>query len=191
MSRISLVDPSTLDGPLAEYHRNNPDGKLDVFRLIANAPTCAMPYLAFMKATFAELDLTGEERELLVLAVSHLEQGEYEWVQHVAVARTLGIPSEKVAALAAGFEHQGPFSDREWALLDFAREVVRNVRVKDRTFDRMARFFTDRQIVETIFTIGGYQTLIRLTEVAEMKTDKILGPDVYRSAQDRAKANAR
>ncbi|MGD9665260.1 MAG: carboxymuconolactone decarboxylase family protein [Novosphingobium sp.] len=182
MSRISLADPQTLDGPLAAYYRDKPDGKLDVFRLIANAPTCAMPYLEFMKATFARLDITGHERELLVLAVSHLEQGEYEWVQHVHTAETIGIPKSKVAAIADGFKVQGPFTEKEWALLNFVREVVQNVRVKDDTFNAMAQFFNDRQIVETILTIGGYITLIQLTEVARLKVDRILGPDVYKSA---------
>lgn len=171
-----------LDGELADYYRNNPDGQLDVFRVIANAPTCAVPYLALMKATFGKLELTGEERELLVLAISHLEQGEYEWIQHVEVARSIGVTDEKVAAIAESFEEQGPFTDKEWALLNFAREAVLNVRVKDMTFNMMAKFFTDRQIVETIFTIGGYQTLTRLTEIAGLKEDQILGPEVYRAA---------
>lgn len=182
MSRIKLVDPASLSGPLAEYYQQKPDGKLDVFRLIANAPTCAEPYLDFMQATFGKIELSGEERELLVLAVSHLEQGEYEWVQHVATARSLNIASSKVAAIADGFPKQAPFSDKEWALLTFAREVVQNVRASDKTFKAMAKFFSDRQIVETIFTIGGYLTLIRLTEVAEMRQDQILGPEVYKSA---------
>ena len=181
-SRIPLVDPASLDGDLAKYHAENPDGKLDVFRLIAAAPTCAMPYLTFMKATFGLLDLTNEERELAVLAISHLEDAQYEWLQHVEVARMIGIPDAKVAALAAGFAEPAPFTAKEWALLQFVRAVVRNVRVDDPTYAEMALHFTPRQIVETIFLIGGYMTLGRLTEVAGLREDVILGPDVFRAA---------
>lgn len=182
-SRIPLLDPATLSGDLARYHADYPDGKLDVFRLISTAPTCAMPYLTFMKATFAQLELSNAERELAVLAVSHLEDARYEWLQHVEVARMIGIPDAQVAAIAAGFPDPAPFSAREWALLGFVRAVVQNVRVDDATYAEMARHFTPRQIVETIMLIGGYMMLGRLTEVAEMREDVILGPDVFRAAQ--------
>ena len=183
MSRIPMVDPASLDGELGRYRDEQPDGKLDVFSLIATAPTCAMPYLTFMKATFGQLELTNAERELAVLAVSHLESAQYEWLQHVEVARMIGIADIKVAAIGAGFAAQGPFSDKEWALLEFVRAVVREVRVNDATYAAMARHFPPRQIVETITLVGGYMTLGRLTEVAEMREDKILGPEVFRAAQ--------
>ena len=185
-SRIPLADPAELSGDLARYHAENPDGKLDVFRLIAAAPTCAMPYLTLMKVTFAQLELTNAERELVVLAVSHLEDARYEWLQHVEVARMIGLPDAQVAAIAAGFAEPSAFSDREWALLGFVRAVVQRVRVDDGTYAEMARHFTSRQIVETIMLIGGYMTLGRLTEVAELREDVILGPEVFRSAQDAA-----
>ena len=181
MNRIPLVDLQSLNPELAEYQRESTVGKLNIFRLMANAPTCVLPFLGYMHTTFADLALSGEERELIVLAVSHLEGGEYEWIQHLQAARSIGIAESKIDAIAAGFGTHEAFTDREWALLNFTRQVVGNVRVDDAVFSAVAAFYSSRQIVEVIFIIGGYMTVIRLTEVARLEVDAVLGAEVYRS----------
>ena len=180
--RIPLADPATLTGRLAKIHQLSPTGKLDVFRLMTVAPACAEPYLRYMQATVADLGITQVERELVVLAVAALEGGSYIWAQHCQIGTSIGIDQPRLDALGDGFTEQGPFDDREWALLDFVRGVIRDVRVSDARFAATRAHFTPQQIVEIIYLAGAYMTLVRLTEVAELPVDQLLGDQVFNYA---------
>ena len=61
---------------------------LNVFRMTANAETAFRPWLAFGGALLSSLELDPRVRELVILRVARLCGSEYEWVQHVPIARS-------------------------------------------------------------------------------------------------------
>jgi alkylhydroperoxidase family enzyme len=178
MTRIPLVEPADLTPEQAEVYRNSPSGKLTLFRLLAQAKTIYPGFSRMVQAIFAQLDVPPLEREIVTLAVLHLERGEYEWAQHLQVAAAMGVPEAKVAAIAADRFGDAAFTVREKALLAFTRQVVKAVRVDDPTFRAVAAFYSPRQIVETIYVIGAYMTIARVSEVAELELDAVLGAAV-------------
>lgn len=186
MSRIPLVEPDDLTPEQAEVYRNSPAGKLNLFRLLAHGKTVYPGFNRMTHAIFAELTVPPLEREIVVLAVLHLERGEYEWAQHVQVADDMGIAPEKVAAIAADRFGDAVFDLRERALLAFTRQVVKVVRVDDFVFEAVAAFYDPRQIVETLYTIGSYMMILRISEVAELEIDAVLGASVVRHATNRS-----
>jgi hypothetical protein len=60
--------------------------------------------------------------------------------------------------------------------------VVRAVRVDDYVFREVASFYDARQIVESIYTIGCYMMILRVSEIAELKVDAVHGAALVRSA---------
>jgi alkylhydroperoxidase family enzyme len=49
-------------------------------------------------------------------------------------------------------------------VLAFGAQVIRGSHVEDDVFERAARHFTGRELVEAILAIGYYMTMNRLTE---------------------------
>ena len=182
MQRIPLVDPATLEGELAEAYKG-PSGQATFFRLMAQAPTAYAAYRPFTQAIFAQLELPPVDRELVVLLAMDIEKGEYEWAQHVKIAQAMGITEAQIGAIQGRTFQEAGLTDKQAALLAFTQQVVEDVRVDDPTFEAAAKHYSHRELVETIFTIGNYMLLARISEVARLPLDALTGLDALRHAQ--------
>lgn len=186
MTRIPPVAPEDLPPGMAEIYRTSPSGKLNIFRLHAHAPTVFPGYSAMAQAIFAKLDVPPLERELVVLVVAILSDCEYEWAQHEQIATAMGIPRTQIDAIRAGHFTADVFNEREKALFEFTVQTVNNVRVDDPAYEAVAAFYSHRQIVELLFTIGSYMMLARIMEVAEIELDAVHGAEIVRNAVSNA-----
>ena len=182
MSRIPLVEPDALTPMQAEVYENSPAGKLDLFRLLAHAQTLYPGFSQLTQAIFTQLAIPPPERELMILAVLHLDRGAYEWAQHVQIALGMAITQVQIDAIAQDQFAAPVFDERQRALLAFTRQVVRTIRIDAPIFSAVAAFYTPRQMVESIFTIGIYMTILRVSEAAELDIDTVLGATVLNDA---------
>ena len=77
-------------------------------------------------------------------------------IRHAVCVR-VGIPAEKLAALASYREHP-LFTEREKAALEFSEAITRDDQeISDECLEKLRRHFSDPEIVELTFIIG-YQT---------------------------------
>ena len=72
---------------------------LNIFRTLAHAETCLRPALRLGQAILTRQELDAVLRELAILRVAQLTGAQYEWVQHVAIGRAVGVTGDQVAAL--------------------------------------------------------------------------------------------
>lgn len=183
MARIPLREPEDMPPEQAAQYFASAHSQTNMARLMALAETM-VPHLTAMNMAMAtSITVPPREREIIALAVLHLERGEWEIVQHREVAEYMGIPKAMVAAIADERYSDPMFTDRERALLAFTRQVVRSVRVDDLIFNAVASFFDPRQIVETIFVIGNYMLLLRISEVVELPLEGAAGAGFWKSQQ--------
>ncbi len=180
MARLPLIDPADAAGDAKSVLEGLPR-TLNIFRMMAHAETMIRPALRLGSAILSAQDLGPRERELLILQVAQLEGRAYEWNQHDPIAEGVGVPREQIDALAKGDIASNVFSEAEQALLAFSKEVIENVRVADATFAAARAHFSDREIVEAIFTIGFYMMMARLTEATETDIDPPAGMAVVNS----------
>lgn len=162
----------------AEYDAQ-PTARTNISRLFSIAETMSPPLKAMNMAMATSITVPPMEREIVALAVLHLERGEYEIAQHKEVARMMGITDAKVQAIADERYGDPIFDAREKALLAFTRQVVKSVRVDGPTFDAVAAFYDRRQIMETIFVITNYMMILRLTEAVELPVDGTVGASFW------------
>jgi alkylhydroperoxidase family enzyme len=159
-SRIPLADPKAGDA-----------GNTNLGRLLAQAKAMGPASADFARLMVHDIEVPPLERELICLAVLHLERGAYEWHQHMRVLELMGFPKSKVDAIAQDRFGDPVFNARERALLAFTRQVVTAVRVDDATFASVSAFYSPRQIVESVLVIGNYMMLVRVSEVAQLPLD--------------------
>lgn len=184
-SRIPLREPEDMTPEQRQAYDSNPTSRTNLSRLFAVAETMA-PHLTSMNIAMATtITVPPLEREIIALAVLHLERGEYEIAQHREVAKFMGVPQEKFDAIADERYGDLVFNDRERALLAFTRQVVKTVRVDDFVFNAVAAFYDPRQIVETLFVITNYMMIVRISEVAELPVDGTVGADFWKHQQKR------
>jgi hypothetical protein len=69
------------------------------------------------------------------------------------IAEDMGISREKIDAISQDRLNAPAFNEREYAILAFTRQA-QSVRVDDYVFGALSAFYSSRQIVEAIYTIG-------------------------------------
>ncbi len=150
---------------------------LGVFRMMANAETAFRPWLRWGGVLLADLALDPLLRELAILQVARLTpHADYEWVQHVPIARSVGANEEQVAALERGDIEAGCFSAAERTVLRFTTEVVREARASDATFEAATELLSARELIELMMVIGQYMMLARVMATTELDLDEPLDP---------------
>jgi 4-carboxymuconolactone decarboxylase len=144
-----------------------PEPRINLFTMLANAPALVGPTLRLGEAILTRGDLPAHLRELAILQAARTTDTEYEWVQHEAIARAVGMTDEQIEACRNG--------DADDLVLRFTEEVVRDAAPSDETFAAMAERFPPRQIVELILVIGNYMMLARLMATAQIDLDEPVG----------------
>ncbi|QLG62120.1 carboxymuconolactone decarboxylase family protein [Halorarum salinum] len=132
------------------------DRPLNVYRALGNNPAVLAGLRGFLSSLWADTGLSERERELVILATAREVGNEYEWHQHVRIARGIGIPHDEVAAIGAG--DFAPFEGHEAALLAYARATLRG-EVDDDRHDAVAGAFDDATAVGVAALAEGYAAL--------------------------------
>ena len=201
MPRIQPIDPAAVPEDVREALENLPP--LNIFRTLAHAETAFRPFLRFGGAVLGRMQLDPIVRELAILTVAHEAEAEYEWIQHVAIAKAVGATDAQIDAIAdradgdaadpAAAAAAGDPADRASALdpaqaaaIELARAVVHSPRVTDDLFERVRAQFSDREIVELLLAVGDYLMLARVMTVLEIEIDEAVGDAVLRGRRDRS-----
>ena len=95
-------------------------------------------------------------RELAILRTAIVGDCKFEYSQHLKVARTVGIPEEKLQAIKS-WTTSDKFAPAERALMAAVDELLSRNLVEDATFAELKRHFNDEQIVELFFVVGTYR----------------------------------
>ena len=175
MARLPYVDPAETAEPVRDALGRVPP--LNIFRMMANAETAFRPWLRWGATLLGELELDPKLRELAILRVARLTpHAEYEWIQHVPIAKAVGATDEQVAALERDEPDAPCFSDDEHAVLSFTTEVVQDAQASDPTLDKLARILSPREIVELLMVIGQYMMVARVMATTHMELDEPVDP---------------
>jgi alkylhydroperoxidase family enzyme len=174
MSRLPLVEPEDAPEKVREV-LNGLAVSLSIFRLMALAENSFRPLLSLGTSILTRQQLDPKLRELAILQAAALTPGEYEWVQHVPIAKAVGASDERIAALERGELDAPCWSERERVALRFGAQAMRETRVDDALFASALAHFSPREIVELLITLGYYSMLARLTEVVRLAPEPPAG----------------
>jgi alkylhydroperoxidase family enzyme len=198
MARIEPIDPADAPDKVRAALDNLPP--LNIFRTLAHAETVFRPFLRFGGAVLGEMALDPIVRELAILTVAKEAEAEYEWIQHVAIAKAVGATDEQISAIAEadscapeGSDERiaraasgaGVFDGAQQAAIELAAAIVRGPRISDDLYDCVRAQFGEREIVELVIAIGDYLMLARVMTVLEVDVDDSVGDAVLRGLGDR------
>ena len=150
-------DPETRDA-LAKSLAG-PDGSpLNIFATLANHPKLLKRWMVFANHVMSKSTLSPRHRELLILRTGWLCRSEYEWGQHVLLARRCDITDDEIARVQTGPDaaRWDPF---EATLLRAADELHTDAMVSDATWAALAERYDTEQLLDTVFTVGQYHTV--------------------------------
>ena len=152
---ISVLRPPAGARPASEPRRERPSS--NILGIFSWHPALAKAFFAFNSHLFHST-LSARDREMATVRVAWLRRGEYEWAQHVRMAKSAGMSDEEVNAIMVGPDSPvwGP---RDAALLRSVDEIAADRYVSDETWKRLAEDLDRKQLMDLVFTIGNYDLL--------------------------------
>jgi alkylhydroperoxidase family enzyme len=81
-----------------------------------------------------------------------------------------GLTQEKIDDLK-NWGVSKEFNERERAVLQYTDEIARNIKVKEETFSKLKKYFSDHAIVELTITIGYYGMVCRILVGLEVELE--------------------
>jgi len=184
MARIPYVETESASEDVRAVLEQMP-ANLNIFRMAAHAETNLRPLLTLGVSVLTNQKLDDRLRELAILRVARLTSAEYEWVQHVPIARLTGASDEEIAALERDDIEADCFDDKARAVLRFASEVNRSIGASQEAFDAAAAHLSHREIVELIIAVGFYTMMAMIMESTGIDLDEPMGDTVLAAARDR------
>jgi len=128
---------------------------INIFRTLAHHPGLMKRWLVFGNHVLGKSTLSPRDRELAILRVGWLCQAEYEWGQHVVIAKRSGISDEEIVRLTEGPDAKG-WAPHEAALLRATDELHEDSFVSDPTWKELSQHYSTEQLIDLVFAVGQY-----------------------------------
>ncbi len=145
-------------------------GNANVFRTFARNPPADELRNAVGKHIRDETSLMPRNREELIMRVGVLCRSEYEWAAHSRIGRQVGLDDPDVARVIAGPSAPGG-NALDVALLRAADELYRDDAVGDATWDALAKELSEKQLLDALFTFGGFRSATYAINSAGVQLD--------------------
>ncbi|MFI7530233.1 carboxymuconolactone decarboxylase family protein [Nocardia salmonicida] len=149
--------------------RNRPKA-LNTLGTFAHHPELARAYFTFNGHLLLATTLTERHREMVVMRVAAVRKSSYEWYQHLFVARDAGLTDEEIGRIAYGPDSP-LWTTLEAAILRAVDEMIINGGIEDETWQQLSTAFDTRQILDLIFTAGGYDILAMMFKSLNLVMD--------------------
>ena len=166
MPRLEPVDAEQAPEPARQILQSTP---LSLLGIVAHAESVFTRWLSYSNALLTRLALDPLLRELAILQVAQMSRSQYEWVQHVAIAKAVGASEAQIEAIEQQRLEDSSLH-RELALvLAFTREVVDEGAASERAVDELAEQLGARGVVELLLVIGHYMAIARVIATAGLE----------------------
>ena len=158
---IPLPDDADLSPETRELLAAAPP--LNVFRMFANAPASFKGLGEFARSILFESEFDPRKREIAVLRTARATHSNYEWVQHVTVAKMTGVTDKEIEIIRV--EEPVTSLDEEGNLLcRVADEISLAVRLSDEALSMILERYGVRQATELILCVSYFNMISRFLE---------------------------
>jgi len=141
----------------------------NLYRALANHPALVAAWTEFSKMLRHDTRTPRALRELVILRGGQLMRSEYEWAQHLPMARKAGVSEAQINALSA-WRTSGEFDQREKAALALAEEVTQG-HVSDAVHAEALRHFDHHDYVELAAVAAFYAMVGRMLDAMGVPPD--------------------
>jgi len=142
---------------------------VNLYRALANQPGLAAAWTEFANSIRHDSRTPRRLREVMILRTAQLARSEYEWAQHLKMARKAGVREAQIAALA-GWRGSAEFDARERAALALTEGVMAG-NVTDAIYAEAARHFSHAEYVELALTAAFYAMVSRMLDAMRVELD--------------------
>ena len=135
---------------------------INLYRALANQPEMLRAWIEMAWGIRNGAGTPRRLRELMILRIAQIYESEYEWTQHLVMARSAGVTDAEIGALRE-WRHSEAFTAPERAALAYA-EAMLDGDIPGPVADALAEQFDAAERVELTLTAGFYTMVPRVLE---------------------------
>jgi 4-carboxymuconolactone decarboxylase len=159
VSSVSAEEPRIQPLPESEWDddaRTLLDGRaINIFTTLVRHPGLYRHWLPFAGKLLMRGKLGARERELLILRTAVRCSADYEWGQHVLIARQVGISDDEIRRVREGPGAEA-WSDADSTLMRAADELHDHSAIGDDTWAALSGRYDERELIELCMLVGHY-----------------------------------
>lgn len=144
---------------------------LNVFGALLNSPDAAEASAGLGEYLRYKSPLDPAVREILILTTAKELGVEYEWAHHEPEARKAGVSDETIEAIRSGRAPMG-IPAKEGVFAQAAKELVRDSRLTDRTYQAIEHLLGPPQVIDLIVLVGYYSLLAKVLKTLDVELDE-------------------
>lgn len=129
----------------------------NLYKALGNHPRLLAAWNEFSKTLRHDTRTPRALRELVILRGAQLMRSEYEWAQHLPMARKAGVSEDQIENLSS-WKSSSHFDAREKAALALG-EAVTQARVSDEVYAEAMRHFDHHDYVE-LATVAAFYAMV-------------------------------
>src|SRR6185295_8070580 len=141
----------------------------NLYRGLGNHPKLVAAWTEFSKTLRYDTRTPRELRELVILRGAQMMSSEYEWAQHLKMARKAGVREAQIAALPS-WKTSAEFDHREKAAIGLA-EAVTQGHVPDDVYSEAMEHFDHQDYVELAVTAAFYAMVGRMLDAMHVQLE--------------------
>ena len=174
MALVPYADEDPRDARVERVVERLPEPRINLFTMLANAPTLIGPTLRLGEAILTRSDLDPALRELVILHTAKLTGTDYEWVQHEGIALAIGVAEPKVRAIERGHMDDGAFEPHELLALELVGSVLDDGTPPPELVRAVASELGRSQLIELLIVAGYYAMLGGVMRAVRLDVDSVL-----------------
>ena len=147
---------------------------LNIFRTLSQHSNLARRWMVFANHILGKSTLSARDRELLILRIGFLCQAEYEWGQHVAIARRIGMSDAEILSAKTGPDTPN-LDELDRLLLQATDELHADAHVSDQTWAGLSEHYSTQQLMDLVFTVGQYNLVSMALNSFGVQLDEGIG----------------
>ena len=174
--RLAPLADDELDDQQQELLRGvlAPGGTQHIFRTLVRHPGLFRKWMPF-GGKLLNGKLPARERELAILRVGWLCRSEYEWGQHVPIAKRAGLTDDEIARIPKGPGAEG-WSELDSTILRATDELHEASCIGDLTWERLGMTYDEKQLIELVMVVGHYHLVsMALNTLGVQREEGVVG----------------
>ncbi|MFB6170699.1 MAG: carboxymuconolactone decarboxylase family protein [Haloarculaceae archaeon] len=176
MARVPYLDAEDMPEEYRYLLTKNTVGEANIFRALANNPPVMQSYMRYGSTLWDDTGLEKRGVEVVILAVATDMRADYEWHQHVRIARDAGLTDEEIVAIRD--RDLDELAADEAALVEYATAII-NREVDDALFEAVSEHHDDRTMVGVALLAGHYvMTAVMLEALDVQPREEFVGWDI-------------
>jgi alkylhydroperoxidase family enzyme len=174
MALIPYADESPANDRVRSVIDRLPEPRINLFRMLANAPALIGPTLRLGEAILTRGELEPELRELVILHTARSTGTEYEWAQHAEIARLIGVAEAKIDAVGRGELVDQSLSASQRLALRLVEQLLEAGTPGPDLVKRVEAELGRAQLLELLIVAGYYAMLGGVMRAVRIDVDNVV-----------------